>query len=218
MSYVTRALTALPFGNIIGAPMKAAIEAQALAARSTLEFIQAVGFKNVNTDDKLFPDVPAAADAAGNFPIPDGDLGPIRSVTFSYSQQNANGTNQEVTLTVPLLTIVPIPFLRIDEMTIDFMAKMTEEFKNSNQTNNQFALQSNASVGYKAFWSPVTANFNVSVSTKHSSTSQRDSRFSSEATMTIHVRAVQDSMPAGLSKILTMLENAIKSNQQAVAP
>jgi len=44
------------------------------------------------------------------------------------------------------------------------MAKMTEEYKNSNQTNNDFNLTTSASVGYKAFWSPVSANFNVSMS------------------------------------------------------
>lgn len=212
MSYVTRTLTQLPFGNIIGAPMKAAIEAQGLAARSTLEFIQAVGFQKQDTDDQLFPAIP------NNNQIPDAAFDKVRNVTFTYSQQNANGVNQDVSLTVPILTIVPIPFLRIDEMTIDFMAKMTEEYKSSNQANNEFNLQTNASVGYKAFWSPVSANFNASMSYKHSSTAQTSNRFSSEATMNVHVRAVQDAMPAGLSKVLTILEQAIKSNQQAVAP
>lgn len=214
MSYVTRILTQLPFGNIIGAPMKAAIEAQALAARSTIEFIQAVGFQRQNTDDSLFPAVPQQGANAGT--IPDGDFGPVRSVTFTYQQQNTNGQNQTVSLTVPLLTIVPIPFLRIEDMTIDFMAKMTEEFKNSNQTNNEFNLNSTLSVGYKAFWSPVNANFNVSLSSKHSSTNQSSSRFSTEATMNVHVKAVQDSMPAGLAKVLSILEQSIHSAQQAI--
>jgi hypothetical protein len=215
MSYVTRILTQLPFGNIIGAPMRAAIEAQALAARSTIEFIQAVGFQRQNTDDSLFPAAPTP-DAGGNPALPDGDFGPVRSVTFSYQKQDVNGALQTSTLTVPLLTIVPIPFLRIEEMTIDFTAKMTEEFKHSNTTNSQTNVATSASVGYKAFWTPVTANFNVSVSSKHSSSSQNDSRFSSEATMSVHVKAVQDSMPAGLAKVLSILEASIQSPQQPV--
>ena len=44
MSIVTRTLRSLPFGRIIGGPMTAAIEAQALAARSTIDFIKSVGF------------------------------------------------------------------------------------------------------------------------------------------------------------------------------
>ncbi|MEY4581901.1 MAG: hypothetical protein RL701_6604 [Pseudomonadota bacterium] len=208
MSYVTRTLTQLPFGNIIGAPMRAAIEAQALAARSTLEFIQAVGFKKQDTDDSLFP-------TPNNNAIPDANFEEVRSVTFTYAQQNANGTNQQVTLTVPLLTIIPIPFLRISEMTIDFIAKMTEEIKNSNQATNAFDIQTSLNVGYKAFWSPVTANFNVSVSSKSTSTSSQESRFSTESTIHVNVRAVQDDMPAGLAKVLTILEQSIRSTQQA---
>ena len=39
----TNALQAIPFGTIIGGPLKACIEAQALAAQTTWEFIQNVG-------------------------------------------------------------------------------------------------------------------------------------------------------------------------------
>ena len=81
MSYVTRTLTQLPFGNIIGAPMKAAIEAQGLAARSTLEFTQAVGFQKQDTDDQLFPAIP------NNNQIPDAAFDKVRNVTFTYQQQ-----------------------------------------------------------------------------------------------------------------------------------
>ena len=43
--YVNNALTNLPFHNIIGGPLEAAIKAQAMAANTTVEFIKAVGFK-----------------------------------------------------------------------------------------------------------------------------------------------------------------------------
>ena len=43
----TNALQALPFGNIIGGPLKACIEAQAMAAKTSWNFIQDVG---LNTD------------------------------------------------------------------------------------------------------------------------------------------------------------------------
>ncbi len=212
MAYVTRALTQLPFGNIIGGPMKAAIEAQALAARSTIEFIQTVGFEKQN-DDALFPSI----DGTGKSSDTNSSFGKIRTVTFEYKQQNVNGTETDATLTVPLLTIVPIPFLRIDEMTIDFMAKMAEEYKHKNATSDNLDIAVDSKFQYKAFWSPVSVNFNVAVSSKHSATSENSSRFSTEATMSVHVRAVQDSMPGGMAKILQILENAIKSPPVAVA-
>lgn len=206
MAYVTRALTQLPFGNIIGGPMKAAIEAQALAARSTIEFIQTVGFEQQD-DDALFPPINQATGAIAT----GSSLGQVRTVTFQYKQQNVNGNVVDAELTVPLLTIVPIPFLRIEDMTIGFMAKMVEEYKHKNSTNDSLDVTAKADFGYKSFWSPVTVNFNVAVSSKHTATAENSSRFSTEATMSVNVRAVQDSMPGGMAKILQILENAIKA-------
>ena len=42
----TSALQAIPFGSIIGGPLKACVEAQALAAKTTWEFIQNVGWES----------------------------------------------------------------------------------------------------------------------------------------------------------------------------
>jgi hypothetical protein len=216
MAYVTRALTQLPFGNIIGGPMRAAIEAQALAARSTIEFIQTVGFEH-QSDDALFPPIDQTTGK-----IAEGDLdskfGKIRTVTFEYMQQNVNGTEVVASLTVPLLTIVPIPFLRIEDMTIGFMAKMTEEYKHKNSTNDSLDVAVDSKFEFKSMWSPVTVNFNVAVSSKHTATSENSSRFSTEATMSVNVHAVQDSMPGGLAKVLQILENAIKSTPVGLPP
>ena len=43
----TSALQAIPFGSMIGGPLKACIEAQAMAAQTSWQFIQEVG---LNTD------------------------------------------------------------------------------------------------------------------------------------------------------------------------
>lgn len=39
----TNALQAIPFSSMIGGPLKACIEAQAMAAKTTWDFIQEVG-------------------------------------------------------------------------------------------------------------------------------------------------------------------------------
>ena len=107
MPYANRVLGSIPYGTLIGAPMTAAVEAQALAAQSSIDFIRSIGFES-DGDDTAF--------------------GPVRQVAFTYSQRNTeDGTDRTVTLNVPLLTVVPIPYLRIDELTIDFTSKITEE-------------------------------------------------------------------------------------------
>lgn len=75
----TNALQAIPFGSIIGGPLKACIEAQAMAAQTSWQFIQEVG---LNTD-------------------PNTGQKEAVNVSFQFMQ---NG--HMVQLNVPLLTIV----------------------------------------------------------------------------------------------------------------
>ncbi len=180
--------------------MKAAIEAQALAAQSTVEFIQKVGFKSSDFEppDLLFDD-----------PSTDADAGTLRNVTFSYKKKDETGAEQDFKLTVPLLSIVPIPYLRIDEMTIDFSAKLTDSIQRN--TSSSFNLTSTVSGKFSSFWSPIKLSFRTSATyntkTAKAASSKREYR------MDIHVRAVQDEMPAGLSKVLDILEDAIKDEK-----
>lgn len=200
MSRAVEELRQIPFAQLIGGPLKAAIEAQALAAQSTIEFIQKVGFKatDVAGTDMLFDD-----------PSTDADAGELRNVTFTYTKKDATATDADFVLTVPLLSIVPIPYIRIDEMTIDFKAKLTDMVEKN--TSSSFQLDASTSGSYSAFWSPVKAEFRVS-STYKTDNSQKASE-KREYSMDIHVRATQDEMPGGLSKILDILEDAISDKK-----
>jgi hypothetical protein len=199
MAYAIKTLSTIPFGHLIGAPMKAAIEAQALAAKTTVDFIQTVGFEQKEDD-------PFNMDDNVN-----SDVGKVRNVVFKYNMNDEKGDNALASLTVPILTIIPIPFIRIDEMTIDFMAKINEMHKSSNKARSD--RESNFKYGnkFKFGWGGwgASGSFSASHSSKHSSTSSSDSKFQTEFTMNINVRAVQDDMPAGLSRILNILESAI---------
>ena len=123
MSYATNILTSLPFGNIIGGPMKAAIEAQAIAARATVDFIREVGFTPaVNGTNLVDNDLLAVETVGGKTrAVPVANFGEIRTVTFTYKTASetvapppASGSSsgatppptanpdREVSLTVPL--------------------------------------------------------------------------------------------------------------------
>jgi hypothetical protein len=200
---VTRAveeLQQIPFAHLIGSPLKAAVEAQALAAQSTIEFIHKVGFKQpaglgAADTDLVFADVTDNADA-----------GELRSVTFKYTKKDENDELKDFSLTVPFLAITPIPFIRIEEMTIDFNAKLTDSVER--KTESSFNLDSTISGSYSAFWSPIKVEARVSATyNQKSGTTEKQQR---EYSMQIHVRAVQDELPAGLSRMLDMLEQAIQ--------
>lgn len=199
MSRAVEELRQIPFSSLIGGPLRAAIEAQAMAAQSTIEFIQKVGFKTtsggVEPDDMLFENTAAEADA-----------GELRNVTFTYKKKDETDSIVDFRLTVPLLAIAPIPYLRIDEMTIDFSAKLTDAIER--KTEASFSLSTSVTGKYSAFWSPIKMEFRASstynTKTATAAASKREYR------LDIHVRAVQDEMPAGLSKVLDILEDAIQ--------
>ena len=195
-------LQQIPFSHLIGAPLKAAVEAQAMAAQSTIEFIHKVGFKEPATGptDLVFAD-----------PAADADAGEIRTVTFSYEKKDENDDLKKYSLTVPFLAITPIPYIRIDEMTIDFNAKLTDAV--TRNTSSDFTLGTEIKASYAAFWSPVKVDARVSATyNQKSSTTEHQQR---EYSMQIHVRAVQDEMPAGLSRMLDMLEQAIQEKDDS---
>lgn len=189
MSYANRVLGSIPYGTLIGAPMTAAVEAQALAAQSSINFIQSVGFESQSED---------------------GKFGAVRQVEFTYKHRDVeSGTDRTVTLNVPLLTIVPIPYLRIDDMTIDFTSKITEELIRTTKRDTSVEADASLSIDYKKFWSPLKVGFKGSISTKHSSSSATSNRYKTEHTININVRAVQDDLPPGITRVLDILESAI---------
>lgn len=205
MSYVNRTLRSIPFGRIIGGPMIAAIHSQALAAKSTVNFIKEVGFKSVPEEQNGEQDE---------------NIGDVRNVTFRYSRKSAGGSTggnepgeENVTLTVPILTIVPIPFIRIEEMTIQFTANITEQQEYKSGSASSGAVATDTTMNFKAggFFSPVKFNLNAKISTRNNWSSYQSKKVNTatQYTMDVQVKAVQDEMPAGLAKILNIMEEAI---------
>ncbi len=195
MTYANRVLGSIPYGTLIGAPMTAAVEAQALAAQTSMDFIRSIGFETVGDDTQF---------------------GPVRTVTFEYQYKDTtDGTEKSATLNVPLLTIVPIPYLRIDDMTIDFTSKITEEMIRETKRDTSVQADTELSVNYSHFLSPVKVGFKATVSVKHSSSAATSNRYKTEHTININVRAVQDDIPGGMGRVLDLLESSIASVEAA---
>ncbi len=179
------ALTGIPFESIIGGPLSACIKAQAEAAVSTVNFIEAVGLQQGenNTKEAVY-------------------------VVFSYLQ---NG--RRANISVPLLTIVPIPYIAINNIEIDFKVAIngTEEssLEDGTSVESNFEKETSSKKGGGWLTKRKTSKMKTSISSKRDSKSTQDSRFSIEATMDVHVQAGQESMPSGMAKILGMLSEAI---------
>jgi len=182
-SSTVSALNGLPFENIIGGPLNACVLAQKEAALTTIDFIQSVG---------LTVDENGRTEAI--------------YVYFTFVQ---NG--RKVNISVPLLTIVPIPYIAINTIDINFKASIkgteatsdtiTDEasYTGTQKTNKRLGLILNRK----------KSTMTSTISTKRDSKSTAESSYSIEATVDVAVHASQDSMPAGMAKILEMLGSAI---------
>ncbi len=204
MTNLVQELNSLDFSVYIGGPLQAAVDAQHAASMSQVKFIKEVGF--IST--------PAVYNSSSPPAIITPAKNDLRYVDFKYTKQVPNpafksteaesATNErfkkvEVIIAVPFLTMLTIPALRIEEVNIDFNAKLT-----SVETSN---LSSEFSASAEASGKLWKVRFKASASYKRSSSST--SNIEKTYNLGVRVRAVNDELPAGLDRILTMLEDNI---------
>ncbi|WP_299678726.1 DUF2589 domain-containing protein [uncultured Tenacibaculum sp.] len=128
---------------------------------------------------------------------------------------------EEMQLQVPIITMMPIPFIRVEEGNIDFNAKITSmEYK---RVGSEFKFNTGFSYGNQNTnknyaLGPGVFNVNKNTNTVKLNTSisyQRNSRQGHKIDKTFHlgvkVKVSQDEIPEGMEKLLGILEDAIVS-------
>ncbi|MDJ0736059.1 MAG: DUF2589 domain-containing protein [Nostocaceae cyanobacterium] len=215
MANIPAELRALPLDHVIGTPLVAAIKAQALAAQTTVDFIKEVGLKPraLETGESEGDDVSGESGQPGfesryvDFkfdrvleeevttpPPPDSPAGtpPTKTTRFLVVPSK---------LTVPLLAMVPIPYIRINDMTIDF------EFQIKDVETRESTTEKNVSVKAKARGWFYKVNLKGSYSNRTVNKRETDRR----TTLKVTVNAVQDEIPEGLGRVLDILNEATKA-------
>lgn len=166
----------LDMGQLIGAPLDAAANASITLARGTSDFINQVGF--------------------------DKD-GKTRTSSFSYQRRTMNddGTSnlESMNVDIPLLAIVPIPNLQIDEVNVIF----DMEVKQSEKSDK--SLDIGASLTGSVGWGPFKVSVTGSVSAHESNTRSSDN----SAKYHVDVRATNHGTPEGLARVLDMIAAGI---------
>ena len=188
--------SALPMESLIGGPLQAAATAQGTLANITSDFITTVGLEK------------------------DGDKLKARTVAFNYQKPVKNTTTdkdgnttetwekQEMSLDVPLLSIVKSPNLQVKEVDINF----NMEVKASSASTNENSQKASVDASWSGWGAKV--KFHGSVSNKN--TSQRSSDTS--AKYEVKVLAKDDGAPEGLMKVLDILGEAIQPADGSAAP
>lgn len=185
MSVSGQEIATLDFANLIGGPLNAVVEAQGKAAITTANFIKEVGF-----DDK----------------------GKVISLDFSYTKTNGDGRKQDFELQVPLLAMLPIPYIKIKQADIKFNAKITS----NTEATSSSVVDASAKMKAKGRWwfskARVTSKSSYQSNTASSDSEQRT------FDMKVHVKATGCDMPEGTARILNMLQNAMGEVAEDVKP
>jgi len=184
-------MSKVPLGAIIGGPLTAAVEAQAAAAVACANFIKNVGL---------------TTDANGKVSL--------SQVTFAFEHQpaatagNPQPSVENVKVSVPLLSMLPIPFIRIESLTANFKIAISaiDERSETEKKTLDADGKLDASVGF-GLWKVGASG---SISSKKDSTATNTSKYSVEQTMDISLHAVQDDMPVGLARLLDLLKDEIQ--------
>lgn len=170
-------LQELDFNRILGAPLSACVNAQEEAAQATLQYLNEVVFTQAGDDDSS-----------------------LEPVTVSFYFESAGQVHRIV---MPLLLIVPVPYLQIDRVDLTFQATITES--RMNHDTRKLSL--------KAKYSAPGDSAEVSKETK--------AEYMNKRCIDINLSVTSADMPMGISKLLEIFNNQlveVKPDEPEVLP
>lgn len=172
----------LPMGDLVGAPLMAACEAQVRLAQSTADFINTVGFEH---------------DANG------AATGKSRTSDFRFTrpvqQDDGSWKDEEVSMSVPLLAIVKVPTLAVEDVNITF----DMEVKTSTNDKNAVASKTDFSASWGGFGAKVAVSGSVSTHKENTRSSDNSAKYH------VNVQARDTGMPEGLARVMDILQTAV---------
>ena len=194
--------TGLPMDALIGGPLNAAAKANAAMALTQTKFILDTGF------------TPASS--------PPDSLAPIMivmSMTRSVIQETGSPPNVDLnirevptTFNLPLLTIIPINSLGVDNVDISFEMEVKSSFSDEQSQSSETAIAAETSFEVKVGWGPVSATVKGSASYDHKDSSTHSTHYqkSNSAKYTVNVHAGQLPIPKGVNTIIEAYTRAIE--------
>lgn len=170
-------LQEIDFNRILGAPLSACVNAQEEAAQATLQYLNEVVFTQAGDDDSS-----------------------LEPVTVSFYFESAGQVHRIV---MPLLLIVPVPYLQIDRVDLTFQATVTESHMNHDTRK----------LSLKAKYSAPGDSAEVSKETK--------AEYMNKRCIDINLSVTSADMPMGISKLLEIFNNQlveVKPDEPEVLP
>ena len=208
--------TGLPMNDLIGAPLKAAAEANATMAMTQTQFLLDTCFtrKEIkDSDPKEYNYTPIMI-----------TMSLTRGVIVPSKDEDDKPTvdikQVETKFELPLLTILPLNSLAVDNVDIKFDMEVKSSFSDTTSENESEAYSGETSfeakVGYGVFSASVTGKASYDSATS----SSRDTHYekSNSARYSVAVHAGQIPLPQGVTTIIEAFANAISPIEMPFDP
>lgn len=198
----------LPFESLIGGPLKAAAEANAVMAMTQTKFMLDTCFQKKEIPQPNNQNNPNAAKVYNYTPIM------IKmSVTRTEANPDAGQAGAPATITrkleieVPLMTIIPLNSLAVETVDIDFEMEVKSSFSEETNQTSEKERQASAEFEAKGGWGPLSVSIRGNASYTSKDTSSRSTHYqkSNSARYNVSVHAGQLPLPAGVHELLTAL-------------
>jgi len=212
-------VNSLPIESMVSKPLMAAVDAHTAMCLQLAEFIDKVGFIDAGGGGGAGG---AGGKGGGGGKGGSGDK-QIRMVDWKWSapQWNSQGTTAELDADgkptgkqlppvkyeaqVPFISMVPLPALGVDKVTVDFELEVSTSDSSTSSTETEASVS--GSVGF--WW--VKAKFSAKVTHKSEQTRKTDTR----AKYSFHVEAAQHEPPEALMRMIDMVVDSVTKPKAA---
>ncbi|MCG8461707.1 MAG: DUF2589 domain-containing protein [Holophagales bacterium] len=197
--------TGLPMGDLIGGPLKAAAEANSMMAVTQTNFLLNTAFsREVIENEASYKPIMIKMQLTRGVLIPrdptqDPPVEPrIEEVTTTFD--------------LPLLTILPLNSLGVDDVLVKFDMEVKSSFSDATSEKTEKKMAAEASWEAKMDLGMFSATITGSASYESSSMSSRDTHYekSNSAQYSVSVHAGQLPLPEGVKTIIGAFTNAIE--------
>ena len=132
------------------------------------------------------------------------------NISFKTKTTTAQGTN-EVAVDVPLLTIVPVPNLRVDSLTVDFKYEISQIIDDKKSSEKGISLEAGSTGILSKF-------VNLGIKGSVTSRSATESTVNRSGHLAITLHASEGPIPEGLARILSLLAHSVPEPAKPAKP
>lgn len=195
--------TGLPMDELIGAPLMAAADANGKMAATQTQFLLDTAFTYDAENNTYHPTLIEMVLTRGVLvpvdPTADPPVDPVIETV-------------ETKFSLPILTILPLNSLAVDEVNITFDMEVKSSFSEDSSEAREEAVAGEASWEAKVGFGPFSAKVKGSVSYDSKTSTSRDTHYekSNSAQYSVLVHAGQIPLPQGVTTIIQAFTNAIE--------